>query len=316
MAIGTTPNKKPIFCATHPRACSTAFERVFMTQRKSLSCCHEPFGDAFYYGPERLGARYENDPEGREKSGFTKTTYADVLRGIDESSEEGAKRIFIKDIIYYLFPPNGAPSNLAPSLVDGAKGLSEENNPTVIPLDILRRFQFTFLIRHPRRSIPSYVRCTVPPLDDVTGWYHWDTAEAGYDELRRFFDFCLKEKLVDPSDLVVIDADDLLDDPESVLRAYCDRVGLDFCESMLNWSDEDGEFAKHKFAKWLGWHDDALKSKNLRARSPAHKKTLTRESEDREWTEKFGEERAKAIRKAVDDNVADYEYLKKFVVRA
>lgn len=59
-----------------------------MTQRKSLSCCHEPFGDAFYYGPERLGARYENDPEGREKSGFTKTTYADVLRGIDESSEE------------------------------------------------------------------------------------------------------------------------------------------------------------------------------------------------------------------------------------
>lgn len=264
--------------------------------------------------------------------------------------DQGAKRIFIKDIIYYLFPPNGAPSNLAPSLVDGAKGLSEENNPTVIPLDILRRFQFTFLIRHPRRSIPSYVRCTVPPLDDVTGWYHWDTAEAGYDELRRFFDFCLKEKLVDPSDLVVIDADDLLDDPESVLRAYCDRVGLDFCESMLNWSDEDGEFAKHKFAKWLGWHDDALKSKNLRARSPAHvsqpalllpsleessppfvmrrdglsnksltpplKKTLTRESEDREWTEKFGEERAKAIRKAVDDNVADYEYLKKFVVRA
>lgn len=59
-----------------------------MTQRKSLSCVHEPFGDAFYYGPERLSARYENDQEGREESGFAETTYADVLRSIDESSED------------------------------------------------------------------------------------------------------------------------------------------------------------------------------------------------------------------------------------
>ena len=59
-------SKKPIFCVTHPRACSTAFERVchkmhawvwtnywprkvFMT-REDLACVHEPFGDAFYYG--------------------------------------------------------------------------------------------------------------------------------------------------------------------------------------------------------------------------------------------------------------------------
>jgi hypothetical protein len=62
--------------------------QVFMTQRKTLSCVHEPFGDAFYYGPERLGSRYENDQEGREESGFADTTYADVLRSIDESSEE------------------------------------------------------------------------------------------------------------------------------------------------------------------------------------------------------------------------------------
>lgn len=59
-----------------------------MTQRKNLSCVHEPFGDAFYYGPERLSGRYENDAEGREQSGFANTTYADVLRAIDESSEE------------------------------------------------------------------------------------------------------------------------------------------------------------------------------------------------------------------------------------
>ncbi|KXH48852.1 hypothetical protein CNYM01_04868 [Colletotrichum nymphaeae SA-01] len=85
MAI--TPSK-PIFCATHPRACSTAFERVFMSRRDKLACVHEPFGDAFYYGPERTGERFENDAEGREKSGFAETTYADVLRQIEEAGKD------------------------------------------------------------------------------------------------------------------------------------------------------------------------------------------------------------------------------------
>ncbi|EEY20650.1 conserved hypothetical protein [Verticillium alfalfae VaMs.102] len=332
-------SKKPIFCATHPRACSTAFERVFMTRRDVLSCVHEPFGDAFYYGPERLGVRYADDADARESSGFANTTYADVLQTIEESSEGvgfpissnrlmmgiggfvlklrnansfGAKRIFIKDIIHYLFPPSGAPASIAPSL--GGEKSTEPNNPTVIPVDILRKFQFTFLIRHPRRSIPSYFRCTVPPLDKVTGFYNFDPAEAGYDEVRRFFDFLLKEGLIDRSNLTVVDADDLLDDPEGILRAYCKRVGLDFHDGMLNWSDDDTAFAQDKFAKWVGFHDDALSSCNLRARDPKHKKVFTRESEDREWNEKYGEKGAKLIRQTVEDNLADYEYLKKFAL--
>lgn len=58
-----------------------------MTRRDVLSCVHEPFGDAFYYGPERLGVRYADDAEAREASGFANTTYADVLQTIEESSE-------------------------------------------------------------------------------------------------------------------------------------------------------------------------------------------------------------------------------------
>lgn len=309
----SSDSQKPIFCATHPRACSTAFERVFMTQRNNLSCVHEPFGDAFYYGPERLSGRYEKEAD-REQTGFANTTYADVLASISEASEEGTKRIFIKDIIHYLFPPNGASADIARSVENGT-GDDEPANPTVLPRDILRQFQYTFLIRHPRRSIPSYYRCTVPPLDAVTGFYDFDPAEAGYDELRRFFDYVLSEGLVDRENLVVIDADDLLDDPESVLRAYCERVGLEFCPGMLNWSEEDTRFAQEKFAKWDGFHNDALRSSSLKPRSQSHKKTATRESEDLEWREKFGEKGAQVIRKTVEDNVADYEYLKNFAIQ-
>ncbi|KAI9701204.1 MAG: hypothetical protein M1836_001873 [Candelina mexicana] len=82
---------KPIFVATHPRACSTAFERVFMTRRDILTCVHEPFGDAFYFGPERLSERYEADEKGRNETGFSDSTFKTVLDRIDrEGSEVGS----------------------------------------------------------------------------------------------------------------------------------------------------------------------------------------------------------------------------------
>lgn len=61
-----------------------------MTQRDTLKCVHEPFGDAFYFGPERLSSRYEKDEKEREESGFSQSTYKTVLERIDrESSEVG-----------------------------------------------------------------------------------------------------------------------------------------------------------------------------------------------------------------------------------
>lgn len=78
---------KPIFCVTHPRACSTAFERVFMT-RSDLACVHEPFGDAFYYGPERMSVRYEDDEEARKASGFGESTYATIFERLDREETE------------------------------------------------------------------------------------------------------------------------------------------------------------------------------------------------------------------------------------
>ncbi|CAJ2509941.1 Uu.00g058410.m01.CDS01 [Anthostomella pinea] len=85
---------KPVFVATHPRACSTAFERVFMTRRDILQCAHEPFGDAFYYGPERLSERYADDEAARESSGFSKTTYQDVFDRLVKDGSE-VRHLFI-----------------------------------------------------------------------------------------------------------------------------------------------------------------------------------------------------------------------------
>ncbi|KAK4123248.1 hypothetical protein N657DRAFT_573815 [Parathielavia appendiculata] len=352
-------SSKPIFVATHPRACSTAFERVFMTRADILYCVHEPFGDAFYFGPERLSERYEKDEAARKKSGFANTTYKDVadsLLHLVNSQQD--KRLFIKDIAHYLLPPNQQPATIAPSLRDAGTTTEAPNgtahtdgtspdgishtNPTVVPLSLLRKFHFTFLIRHPRRAIPSYYRCTIPPLSAQTGFHNFMPNEAGYDELRRLFDYLLQEGVigqqqqqtqqngtaVDGSSngvngnhagngvkITVVDADDLLDKPAEVIRAFCEDVGIDYHDGMLKWEDEEGQIrAVEAFKKWDGFHEDAIASTELRPRSHP-KKTPTEEEEDEEWRKRFGDEGQRVIRECVNANVADYEYLKSFAIK-
>lgn len=59
-----------------------------MTRRETLQCAHEPFGDSFYYGPERLSERYEADEEARISSGFSNTTYKNVLERLERDGTE------------------------------------------------------------------------------------------------------------------------------------------------------------------------------------------------------------------------------------
>ncbi|KAM0456073.1 hypothetical protein ACHAPV_007623 [Trichoderma viride] len=299
---------RPIFAATHPRACSTAFERVFMARRDILECAHEPFGDAFYFGPEFMSDRFRDDAATRQSSQYRDTTFKSVLERLEDAEKEG-KRLFIKDMAYYLMQPDNKPSQIAPSLGGG----EEAGNPTVLPVNILKRFHFTFLIRHPKRSIPSYYRCTIPPLSEITGFDYLMPNEAGYVELVRLLDFLLERGIVDKDHITAIDADDLLDKPEQVIREYCARIGIDFKPQMLNWSEEDKEHAAEMFAKWNGFHDDVLKTNCFQARSHAQK-TSTAESENKEWLDKYGPEAQKLIRQTVDENIPHYEYLKQFCI--
>lgn len=59
-----------------------------MTRTDILTCVHEPFGDAFYFGPERLSSRYEDDKEAREESGFENSTFKTVFDRIEREGKE------------------------------------------------------------------------------------------------------------------------------------------------------------------------------------------------------------------------------------
>ena len=115
-------------------------------------------------------------------------------------------------------------------------------------------------------------------------------SEAGYDELRRVFDYLVSLNHVGPAragqsdqlkdgevSITVIDADDLLDDPEGIIRAYCKEVGIEFTPKMLVWdTEEEHAAAKEAFEKWRGFHEDAINSSSLKPRDAAHVSLLKR----------------------------------------
>jgi len=167
---------------------------------------------------------------------------------------QAGNRVFIKDMALYLIPPS-SPATIAPSV----SSPKEPGNPTVLPLHILRNFHFTFLIRHPRHSIPSLYRCTCPPLSAQTGFTYFLSEEAGYRELRMLVEFLLKKGVVTREGISVLDAGDLLDNPEGAVRRYCERVGLEFRQEMLKWKNGGCE----EFEKWKGFHEDVIGSVGL-----------------------------------------------------
>lgn len=63
-----------------------------MTRRDTIQCIHEPFGDAFYYGPERLSERFAQDEQARLDSGFSESTYKTVLDRIEREAAENEVR--------------------------------------------------------------------------------------------------------------------------------------------------------------------------------------------------------------------------------
>jgi len=53
-----------------------------------MQCVHEPFGDAYYFGPERLAERYEDDAKSREESGYADSTFRTIFDRIAKEDTE------------------------------------------------------------------------------------------------------------------------------------------------------------------------------------------------------------------------------------
>ena len=111
-----------------------------------------------------------------------------------------------------------------------------------------------FLIRDPREVISSYIKKREDPaLEDL-----------GFVQQAEIFDFVRTRINAVPP---VVDAKDVLQDPERTLRLLCEAIGVEFSKSMLSWPpglrDTDGIWAKY-------WYGEVAKTTSFQPYRPRH----------------------------------------------
>ncbi len=131
--------------------------------------------------------------------------------------------------------------------------------------DWLGALENCFLIREPEAVIASYTAVrTRATLDDI-----------GFVQQAELFERVREHSGAVPP---VIDSREFLLDPESMLRALCARLGVEFEPGMLRWPagprDSDGVWGKY-------WYDSVWNSSGF---APYREKRLQLDARDREIT--------------------------------
>jgi hypothetical protein len=111
-----------------------------------------------------------------------------------------------------------------------------------------------FLIRDPREVISSYIKKREDPaLEDL-----------GFVQQAEIFDSVRRHTNAVPP---VVDAKDVLQNPERILRLLCEAIRVEFTESMLSWPSgfrkTDGVWAKH-------WYGEVAKTTSFQPYRPRH----------------------------------------------
>ncbi|MGV9376275.1 sulfotransferase-like domain-containing protein [Nonomuraea sp. NPDC003707] len=166
-----------------------------------------------------------------ELTGRRVTSAVELLDAMLEVNA-GGRRVFAKDTSDYTY---------APLLEDGR-----------LFSDVIN----TFMIREPRSAIASHYAMNPEATQD----------EYGFEYLHAIFDAVRSATGEVP---LVIDGDDLVADPEATVRAYCERVGLEFMPEAMCW--DPGRQAN--WQRTDRWHAEVAESSGLVAKTPGRRET-------------------------------------------
>jgi hypothetical protein len=182
-----------------PRSRSTAFYRM-MIERGDFTGAHEPFSHAAVFGGADIG-------------GKPLATVPEVLAGL--RSLATTRQVFIKDTT----------DRRHPAVLADQRFLAE---------DALH----TFLIRHPRETIRSYLAVRRNPRLHEIGF------ESQYEVYTKISGLTGRDPLV-------VDAGDLMRRPAGIVKAYCAHAGIEFRRQALNWQPSDRPEWQGGFSHWF-----------------------------------------------------------------
>ena len=196
-----------------PRSRSTAFYRM-MIERGDFTGVHEPFSRVEVFGAADIGTR-------------APATVPEVIAEL--RSLAATRQVFVKDTT----------DRRHPGALADERFLAEDA-------------QHTFLIRHPRETLRSYLAIRRNPRMHEIGF---ETQYELYAKVSR----------LTGRDPLVVDAGDLMRRPADAVRAYCAHAGIGFRPHALSWQPSGRP-------EWLGgfshWFTGVAASSGL-ARCPS-----------------------------------------------
>jgi len=137
-----------------------------------------------------------------------------------EILEPREKRVFFKDMAYHT-----------------ASFMSRE---------FVSKFINTFIIRDPTPVISSLNRF----------WSDFTLEETGYEQLHKLFDLAVENR----EDPAIVDASDLLGNPEGTVAAYCTKLDIPLMPEALSWESRKVP----EWEMWAEWHDEAEQSTGIK----------------------------------------------------
>jgi len=325
------PKPLRLFVFSHPRTASNLFCKIF-SEHPSIDLEKYTFYYAYLGGTDAQARGMEQFQKTLNEMGHRPSyqTSLDNLETIIAKAEAKVgirnymtREDVIKDIIGgpRVVPP-------APKMEDNMLDVPEDKrkqimhipyrdlgapviNPTVLPDRFLKTLAPIFLIRHPAKQTGSTYRVLKSTLDDPS--------TADYDVLtsyrfsRLLFDYFrsyyLHEK--DNSDggklawPIVVDADDLLNDTEGLLRRFCALVEIDHDGVIYNW--DEGKSKDHFLGSFMETLNGSLGV--VKNKSP-EKPDIAKES--KKWEAEWGPELTQELLQYAENTLPDYEYLYQF----
>lgn len=319
------------FLFSHPRTASNLLTRMLSGQTQWRIANYQ-FFDAFHYGREHFSDVRKMDDVEADKRSRHDILIEQGRRKLKDSFDSAAREVgspvpvdshmntnrlqqkhcLVKNHAFMVMPAAHIferQTSLEDSKEQATK-IDRKTNPTIFSDDELFSWQPIILIRNPIAVYESWLRAEGDPSPDL------DSVVASiyttFKHQRRVFDWYHENVSSNgPGSLpVVIDADDLIEDPE-VLHRLCSVLDMRTEEVLFQWDVETlppeliGRSERlQNYCSTIRNSTGVLRDKSSRNLDLPSKKAA--------WSEMFGDEKAVGLAERVMMSWPDYGYLRAF----
>ncbi|KAJ8075725.1 hypothetical protein AAF712_004612 [Marasmius tenuissimus] len=331
-----------VYVFAHPRSTSHLFYQLLsghpsFKAAKPLSCM-----PAYRLGVDSQAAldpsKAACDAYGIDDETLTKVSWQNFVdttqRNVAEAEAKG-KRFLAMDHPYQLMPSSLVNSQLniperktrpTPSVVDrkfdlaaSPSGLGDDldvrSNPTLIPDRFFFSFTPIITIRHPAHATPSTYRALREMGGEISNLdfpvlTSYKLTRLVFDSYKAYADSMEQGDIANVPLPIVVDGEKLVKDPQGQMKKVCDTLGLDEGGIRYNWDSPE----MRKGTKLGNAFFKTLNESNGVVPNPKYDKPIDIESETVKWAQEWDEEIAKALRKRVEGDMEDYQYLLQYSV--